>query len=237
MKNAGPDATEKMRTGEDIAAVRPLVTEKATAKTRTRRSPLKVNAISSKTKELAAEEKTALLITMKKQQVKEGVVLEDAAAEKAIEVKEAAIGENLLPGGLTKALKVGEEEPLRQGNKMPQFADFTTKEIAQKARIVTTGTPRCASTSREATANMEINASIGIPRLQCLRKRCTILRQKRKNQRQKARLKPKARKRLRKEVKARMPMPHIPMKRKIMIMMKIHTKGVARLPGAILSSR
>ena len=101
---------------------------------------------------------------MKEQQVKEEVVLKEAAAVKAIEAEGAALGGVARPGGLKKALKEGAEELLRQVNKMPQFADFTTKENAQKAKIVTAGTPHCANTSKEETANMEINVSTGIPR-------------------------------------------------------------------------
>ena len=152
-----------MRTGEDIAVVRPLVTEKAATKAK-RRSLLKVNAINSKRRELATEETHALLITMKKQQVTEEVVLEEAAAVKAIEAKGAALGGVARPGGLKKALKEGAEELLRQVNKMPRSADFTTKENAQKAKVVITGTPHCANTSKEETANMEANVSTGIPR-------------------------------------------------------------------------
>ena len=169
MTNAEPDATEKMRIEGEVAEVLPQsakAEEKANKKAEETAELLKEHATNSKRKVHAAEETTVHSLTMKKLQVKEGVVLEEAhvAEVRVTEAEEAGIGETPHPGGLRKAPAAGGEEPLHQENKMHQFASFTTKEIAQKAKIVIIGTHRYANTSKEVIANTETTVSTGIPK-------------------------------------------------------------------------
>ena len=167
--NAALVATEKMQTEEEAAAAllqQAKVEEKVHKKAEETAKLLKVHVTNSKRKVHAAEETTARSLMMKELQVKGEVVLAEAdeAEVRVTEAAEARVGEIHHPGGPKKDPAAGGEEPLHQENKMHQFANSTTKENAQKAKIATIGMLRYVNTSKEVIANTETIVSTGIPR-------------------------------------------------------------------------